>query len=219
MDGCPRTAGERDPGVWRLSVTQGRRFNGRPAVSKTASGGSNPSAPANHPSQSVRARTGRIWQRKRRILSIPRETMSTVFRVEMRRVTWPSRKQVESTTAVVIISVFAFAGYFAVVDTVLSRAVKGVLNYFTKDNYMEAEENFQSEEQIAMDEPEQAAAESPGESEEAAARRGRDRRARGRPPSNRPPNRPPPADMTKPLPRSGTSSTPIRVLKTRWPNR
>ncbi len=26
---------------------QGRRFNGRPAVSKTASGGSNPSAPAN----------------------------------------------------------------------------------------------------------------------------------------------------------------------------
>src|SRR5438034_19621 len=29
--------------------TQGRRFNGRPAVSKTASGGSNPSAPAKHP--------------------------------------------------------------------------------------------------------------------------------------------------------------------------
>src|ERR1700749_4925004 len=31
---------------------------------------------------------------------------------EMRRVTWPSRAQVEGTTAVVIISVFAFAGYF-----------------------------------------------------------------------------------------------------------
>jgi preprotein translocase subunit SecE len=54
------------------------------------------------------------------------------LRVEMRKVTWPNRKQVESTTAVVIISVFAFAGYFEVVDTILSRGVKGVLNFFTK---------------------------------------------------------------------------------------
>src|SRR5437773_6413155 len=35
------------PPAW--GATQGRRFNGRPAVSKTASGGSNPSAPANCP--------------------------------------------------------------------------------------------------------------------------------------------------------------------------
>ena len=48
------------------------------------------------------------------------------LRAEMRKVTWPNRKQVESTTAVVIISVFAFAGYFEVVDTVLSRGVKGM---------------------------------------------------------------------------------------------
>jgi preprotein translocase subunit SecE len=54
------------------------------------------------------------------------------LRLEMRRVTWPTRKQVESTTAVVIFSVFAFAAYFEVVDTVLSRAIKGVLNFFTK---------------------------------------------------------------------------------------
>ena len=54
------------------------------------------------------------------------------LKLEMRRVTWPSRKQVESTTAVVIFSVFAFAGYFAVVDTVLGRGIKGVLNFFTK---------------------------------------------------------------------------------------
>ena len=54
------------------------------------------------------------------------------LRVEMRKVTWPNRKQVESTTAVVIISVFAFAGYFEVVDTILSRGVKGILNFFTK---------------------------------------------------------------------------------------
>jgi preprotein translocase subunit SecE len=42
---------------------------------------------------------------------------------EMRRVTWPNRKQVEGTTAVVILTVFAFAGFFAIVDTVLDRTV------------------------------------------------------------------------------------------------
>jgi preprotein translocase subunit SecE len=54
------------------------------------------------------------------------------LKLEMRRVTWPNRKQVESTTAVVIVSVFLFAGYFALVDTVLQAGVKGVLSYFTK---------------------------------------------------------------------------------------
>jgi len=54
------------------------------------------------------------------------------LRAEMRKVTWPNRKQVESTTAVVIVSVFAFAGYFEVVDSILSRGVKGILNFFTK---------------------------------------------------------------------------------------
>ncbi len=46
--------------------------------------------------------------------------------------TWPTRKQVESTTAVVIVSVFAFAGYFAVVDAILKKGVQAVLAYFTK---------------------------------------------------------------------------------------
>ena len=51
----------------------------------------------------------------------------------MRRVTWPNRKQVEGTTVVVIVSVFAFAAYFAVVDTLLSSAASsGVLKFFTK---------------------------------------------------------------------------------------
>jgi len=54
------------------------------------------------------------------------------LRNEMRKVTWPNRKQVEGTTAVVIFSVFAFAAYFEVVDTVLTRGVKGILSYFTK---------------------------------------------------------------------------------------
>jgi preprotein translocase subunit SecE len=54
------------------------------------------------------------------------------LKLEMRRVTWPNRKQVENTTAVVIFSVFAFAAYFWVVDGVLSRIVLGILNYFAK---------------------------------------------------------------------------------------
>ena len=54
------------------------------------------------------------------------------LRLEMRRVSWPNRKQVEGTTAVVIVSVFAFAGYFAIVDGILSRAVGRVLVFFSK---------------------------------------------------------------------------------------
>ena len=54
------------------------------------------------------------------------------LKLEMRRVTWPNRKQVESTTAVVIFSVFAFAGYFWVVDGILSKGIRDILNFFTK---------------------------------------------------------------------------------------
>ena len=52
------------------------------------------------------------------------------LKLEMRRVTWPNRKQVEGTTAVVIISVFIFAGYFAIVDSVLTKALNAVLHFF-----------------------------------------------------------------------------------------
>jgi len=45
-------------------------------------------------------------------------------RAEMRKVVAPSAKQVQSTTVVVIISVFAFAGFFWGVDAVLGNAVK-----------------------------------------------------------------------------------------------
>ena len=54
------------------------------------------------------------------------------LKLEMRRVTWPNRKQVQGTTAVVIFSVFAFAAYFEVVDSILTKGVKAVLEYFTK---------------------------------------------------------------------------------------
>jgi preprotein translocase subunit SecE len=52
------------------------------------------------------------------------------LKLEMRRVTWPNRKQVEGTTAVVIVSVFIFAGYFAVVDSILTRSLNAVLHFF-----------------------------------------------------------------------------------------
>ncbi len=54
------------------------------------------------------------------------------LKLEMRRVTWPNRKQVESTTAVVIISVFAFAAYFWVVDGLLQAGVQRVFAFFSK---------------------------------------------------------------------------------------
>jgi preprotein translocase subunit SecE len=56
----------------------------------------------------------------------------TDVRSEMRRVTWPSRKQVESTTLVVIISVFAFAVYFELVDKFLQETVQRAYQYLVK---------------------------------------------------------------------------------------
>jgi preprotein translocase subunit SecE len=54
------------------------------------------------------------------------------LQLEMKRVTWPNKKQVQSTTAVVILTVFAFAAYFAVVDLLLTRSVTKVYDVFTK---------------------------------------------------------------------------------------
>ena len=51
---------------------------------------------------------------------------------EMRRVTWPSWKQVRATTLVVIGAVFAFAAYFAVVDLIFGRGINQLFNAFTK---------------------------------------------------------------------------------------
>ena len=45
------------------------------------------------------------------------------LQTEMKRVTWPTRKQVQSTTAVVIVTVFAFAAYFKVVDVIINQTI------------------------------------------------------------------------------------------------
>jgi preprotein translocase subunit SecE len=56
----------------------------------------------------------------------------TDIRGEMKRVTWPNRQKVESTTLVVIVSVFAFALYFYVVDTVIQKTVVAGYNSLVK---------------------------------------------------------------------------------------
>jgi preprotein translocase subunit SecE len=52
--------------------------------------------------------------------------------LEMRRVTWPSWKQVRATTTVVIIAVFAFAAYFALVDEIVGSAINKLFNSLTR---------------------------------------------------------------------------------------
>ena len=50
---------------------------------------------------------------------------------EMKLVTWPTRMQVQSTTAVVLVTVFLFALFFAVVDYALSTGLRRLYEYFT----------------------------------------------------------------------------------------
>ena len=50
-------------------------------------------------------------------------------RSEMRKVVTPSWAEVQSTTAVVLVTVFAFAGFFYVVDGVLTRVLQVVLHW------------------------------------------------------------------------------------------
>ena len=56
----------------------------------------------------------------------------TDIRSEMKRVTWPNRKQVESTTVVVILSVFVFAAYFKIVDSLIGITVTRAYNALVK---------------------------------------------------------------------------------------
>jgi len=54
------------------------------------------------------------------------------LQLEMKRVTWPNRKQVQSTTAVVIVTVFAFAAYFKIVDIVINNTITRLYGFLTK---------------------------------------------------------------------------------------
>jgi len=54
------------------------------------------------------------------------------IRSEMKRVTWPNRAQVQSTTLVVIFAVFLFAAYFKVVDQVINSTVVRLYGILSK---------------------------------------------------------------------------------------
>jgi len=53
-------------------------------------------------------------------------------RSEMRKVITPSRTEVQTTTTVVIATVFIFAAYFAVVDYVFGQGVTQLIQHLTK---------------------------------------------------------------------------------------
>jgi preprotein translocase subunit SecE len=61
-----------------------------------------------------------VWDNFRRFL--------TDVRAEMKKVVTPTRKEVQSTTSVVIVTVFIFGFFFWVTDSVFSRALQAVLH-------------------------------------------------------------------------------------------
>ena len=50
-------------------------------------------------------------------------------RGEMRKVVTPSRSEVQATTTVVIVTVFVFAAFFYVVDSIFGSALKWLLHW------------------------------------------------------------------------------------------
>ncbi len=63
------------------------------------------------------------------LLTRLREYTSDV-RVEMKRVTWPSKQEIYGTTMMVILTTFLFGAYFAFADWVFKNLVGKVLNFF-----------------------------------------------------------------------------------------
>ena len=51
-------------------------------------------------------------------------------RSEMRKVSWPGRQEVFSTTLIVIAAVIFFGAYLGVVDVALGAGITKILNYF-----------------------------------------------------------------------------------------
>ena len=52
-------------------------------------------------------------------------------RSEMRKVISPSRAEVQSTTIVVLVTVFIFAAYFWLVDSIIGKAIEALLHKLT----------------------------------------------------------------------------------------
>ena len=72
--------------------------------------------------------------RRERDLSSPRTTAPgrlTQFikdvRAEMRRVSWPTAKEVKNTTLITLVAVIFFAAYLFAVDQALARMINGLI--------------------------------------------------------------------------------------------
>ena len=70
------------------------------------------------PASSEATRRGGIWQFFGEVVT------------ELKKVTWPSKKEVRGTTLVVIITVFFFGVYLFLVDIVLRNFVRRVFDFF-----------------------------------------------------------------------------------------
>jgi preprotein translocase subunit SecE len=53
-------------------------------------------------------------------------------RTEMKKVTSPTRKEVQATTTVVIITVFLFGLFFFLTDYAISQSLERMLHYFSR---------------------------------------------------------------------------------------
>ena len=53
-------------------------------------------------------------------------------RAEMRKVIAPSRQEVIATTTVVLVTVFLFAAYFFLVDSIVGQGVTRLIQHFTQ---------------------------------------------------------------------------------------
>jgi len=58
------------------------------------------------------------------------KTFYNDVRSEMRKVTAPSWKEVQATTAVVVITVFIFGVYFFIIDNIIQKGVTFLYSYF-----------------------------------------------------------------------------------------
>jgi len=67
-----------------------------------------------------------------KLQQLPSRTVSFYGEVksELRKVTWPSRKEVYGTTIVVIVTVFFFGLYLFFVDSMLQMLIRWLLNSF-----------------------------------------------------------------------------------------
>jgi len=53
-------------------------------------------------------------------------------KMELKRTTWPGRREVRNTTVVVVITVFIFAAFLGVVDLALGNLLRRVLQFFAQ---------------------------------------------------------------------------------------